>query len=81
MVARLTSAESVSSVLIPELPASKAFVVQFKHDTGTEPARFSGRIEHLNSGRRAHFRSAEELLTILAALLSEFGATSTRSPD
>lgn len=55
----------------PALPAWKAFVVQFSRETGAEVGTFSGRVEHLNSGRRARFGSAEELLTILRKLLSD----------
>ena len=63
---------SVSSSDRPALPAWKAFVVQFSRDA-KDTASFSGRVEHLNSGRRAHFNSADELLTVLARLLAELG--------
>jgi hypothetical protein len=55
----------------PELPAWKAFVVQFSRETGTNPGILSGRIEHLSSGRRARFNTSEELLTSLRTLLDE----------
>jgi len=57
------------------LPAWKAFVVQFSRDTDTESGTFSGRIEHLSSGRRARFASEHELLTVLGKLLDEIGAS------
>jgi hypothetical protein len=59
---------------IPELPAWKAFVVQFSREACTQAGVFSGRVEHLSSGRRARFSSKEELLAILAKLLDEIGA-------
>lgn len=57
----------------PSLPAWKAFVVQFSHDAGTEIGHFSGRVEHLSSGRRKHFESEKELLTALRQLLKGVG--------
>lgn len=59
---------------LPELPAWKAFVVQFSREASAHGGKFSGRIEHLSSGRRARFDSKEELLTSLEKLLDEVGA-------
>lgn len=61
---------------IPELPAWKAFVVQFTREAGTHAGIFSGRVEHLSSGRRARFNSADELLKTLEKMLDELGAAS-----
>jgi hypothetical protein len=58
------------------LPAWKAFAVQFSQETGIRPDVFSGRVEHLNSGRRARFASRQELLAVLERLLDEIEATS-----
>jgi hypothetical protein len=57
----------------PALPAWKAFVVQFSRETDCAGGAFSGRIEHLSSGRRAHFESPDELLVALRRLLAELG--------
>ena len=57
----------------PALPAWKAFVVQFSRDTGTEAGIFSGRVEHLSSGRRARFGSSDDLLATLLKLLGDIG--------
>ena len=65
--------EQSLSAPLPALPAWKAFVVQFTRETGVQPAVFAGRVEHLSSGRRVHFSSAEELTAILAKLLDEVG--------
>jgi hypothetical protein len=54
----------------PALPAWKAFVVQFSRETEAGAAVFAGRVEHLSSGRRARFSSAEELIAVLRALLA-----------
>jgi hypothetical protein len=62
-------AESIQS----SLPAWKAFVVQFSRETDGPEGTFSGRVEHLNSGRRAHFDSPEELLAVLGRMLGEIG--------
>jgi hypothetical protein len=58
------------------LPAWKAFAVQFSQETCTRSGLFSGRVEHLNSGRRARFGSRHELLAVLERLLDEIEATS-----
>jgi len=74
--ARATDAPSEP---VPELPAWKAFVVQFSRETGSSSGTLSGRVEHLSSGRRGRFNSAEQLVTILEKLLAEVGMTSERS--
>jgi hypothetical protein len=61
---------------LPALPAWKAFVVQFSREPSTPGGMFTGRIEHLSSGRRAHFHSAQELVATLEQLLAELGAAS-----
>ena len=62
-----------SAVGLPQLPAWKAFVVQFSRETDAASAAWSGRVEHLSSGRRARFGSVEELVAALRRLLSELG--------
>ncbi len=57
----------------PALPAWKAFVVQFSYDSRSQGATFSGRVEHLSSGRRAQFASPEHLVALLRTLLDELG--------
>jgi hypothetical protein len=68
--------ESAASTPVPELPAWKAFVVQFSREAGTPTRVFAGRVEHLSSGRRARFQTREELLAILTKLLNEVGERS-----
>lgn len=65
----------------PALPAWKAFVVQFSREADGE-LQFSGRVEHLQSGRRAQFASAEELTDALRHLLEQQsgGGTSDENP-
>ncbi len=58
------------------MPAWKAFAVQFSQETSTRTGLFSGRVEHLNSGRRARFGSRQELLAALQRLLDEIEETS-----
>lgn len=58
---------------VPELPAWKAFVVQFTREADVPAGIFSGRVEHLNSGRRARFASSAELVTLLERFLAEIG--------
>ncbi len=68
---RGSDAERAPSDTTPQLPAWKAFVVQFSRDTGTGSGVWAGRVEHLSSGRRARFNTPQELLTILSMLLDE----------
>jgi len=58
---------------IPAFPVWKAFVLQFSRETGTQGGIFSGRVEHLSSGRRARFASREELLPVLSKMLEDLG--------
>lgn len=61
---------------IPELPAWKAFVVQFSREANAQAGVFSGRVEHLSSGRRARFCSTDELVAILGKLLDDLDTES-----
>ena len=62
---------------VPALPVWKAFVVQFSRETHTQTGIFSGRIEHLSSGRRARFGSKEELFTAVSEMLDQLGEQGT----
>jgi hypothetical protein len=53
----------------PALPYAKAFVVHFSFETDAGLERATGRVEHLQSGRRAAFASLVELLVCLVAML------------
>ena len=52
-------------------PFQRAFLVQFVESDGKSPARFVGRVEHLDSGRKARFASRKTLLDVLAVMLHE----------
>jgi len=58
---------------VPALPVWKAFVVQFSRETTPRTRTFSGRVEHMSSGRRARFASRRELLSVIETLLGELG--------
>ena len=73
---RPASPDSVGQESVPTLPAWKAFAVQFSRESGTCSQVFSGRVEHLNSGRRARFGSRQELLAVLERLLAEIEESS-----
>jgi hypothetical protein len=51
----------------PPLSPQRAFVVQFR----AGPAPWTGRIEHITSGRATRFRSAQELWAFLTQVLGE----------
>ena len=61
----------------PDLPVYKAFVLQFTRETRTHGGAFSGRLEHMSSGRRARFASRQELLGALEKMLDELGEEGT----
>ena len=60
----------------PTLPYAKAFVVQFDVETDARLEHVAGRVEHLQTGRRARFGSIEGLLACLVARLGEIEASS-----
>ena len=47
------------------LPRGKSFVVQFHVDAEPANSRWSGRVEHVDSGESARFDTLEELLSFL----------------
>jgi hypothetical protein len=52
------------------LPYAKAFVVQFSAETDPRLGIVTGRIEHLQTGRRSRFASVDELLAELMVMLT-----------
>jgi hypothetical protein len=52
------------------LPYAKAFVVQFSADADPRLGTTTGRVEHLQTGRRSRFASADELLAWITAMLA-----------
>ena len=58
------------------LPYAKAFVVQFSAETDPRLGTTTGRVEHLQTGRRSRFASADELLAWIMAMLA--GADAAR---
>jgi hypothetical protein len=59
----------------PALPYGKAFVVQFGAETDTRLGHVTGRIEHLQTGRRSRFASVDELLAWIMAMLAGVAAS------
>jgi hypothetical protein len=57
------------------LPYAKAFVVQFGAETDARLGHVTGRIEHLQTGRRSRFASVDELLTWMMAMLAGVAAS------
>jgi hypothetical protein len=55
----------------PSLPYAKAFVVQFSAETGARLEHATGRVEHLETGRRTRFASVYDLLASIVALLAD----------
>jgi len=61
----------------PALPIWKAFVLQFSRETNPRTRTFSGRVEHMSSGRRARFASKQGLLAVLKDMLADLGENAT----
>jgi hypothetical protein len=59
----------------PALPYARAFVVQFGAETDGQLGNFSGRIEHLQTGRRSRFASVDDLLAFIMAMLAGVDAS------
>jgi len=55
----------------PGLPYAKAFVVQFTAETDARLEHAGGRVEHLQTGRRARFASIVDLLACIVSLLGD----------
>jgi hypothetical protein len=55
----------------PPLTPQRAFVVQFRDQTGHKQELFTGRVEHITSGQATRFRSLDELITFLTRVLTE----------
>jgi hypothetical protein len=49
------------------------FVIQVKTDAGLNSESFHGRVEHMDSGRSARFRSPEELVTFIRETIQREG--------
>jgi hypothetical protein len=52
------------------LPYAKAFILQFGAETDARLGHVTGRIEHLQTGRRSRFASADEMLARIMAMLA-----------
>jgi hypothetical protein len=62
---------------LPELPTGKAFVLQLSRETGPTLRPFTGRVEHLVTGRRLRFESLTAFQAALIRLLTETEHSST----
>jgi hypothetical protein len=65
------SERSTSPPEAPELPTEKAFVVQLSRETGPTLEPFTGRVEHLATGRRVRFATFEDFQQAVIRLLRE----------
>jgi hypothetical protein len=62
---------------LPELPTGKAFVLQLSRETHPALRPFTGRVEHLATGRRLRFESLTAFQAALIRLLTETEQSST----
>jgi hypothetical protein len=57
----------------PSLPVESAFVLQFGSESDPARGRLVGRVEHVASGRSAHFATAREALAFIRWVLTTPG--------
>ena len=62
------------------LPAERAFVVQLYAEADMARGRMAGRVEHVVSGRAAHFDRLEDLLAFIERVLTSLSAEPTGEP-
>ena len=55
------------------LPPDRAFLVRLDADADPECGPLFGRVEHLTSGKRAEFTSAEELAGFIKEIVTQCG--------
>jgi len=60
------------------LSVHRAFVMHFRPGTNIAQGRIEGRAEHVVSGQSAHFASLEELLALIAWMLTTIRAPPLR---
>jgi hypothetical protein len=54
---------------------ASAFVIQFPSKSDIQAGRFSGRVEHVASGRAARFESQTELLDFMEQIMQKICAS------
>ena len=57
-----------------ELPANRAFVVQFSKESNFAIGQLAGRIEHVTSGRATHFYSMDEMMGLIGQVLRGYSS-------
>jgi hypothetical protein len=55
------------------------YVVQIRPETDVRGGQFEGRVEHIDSGRSAHFRTVEDLVAFVIHV-DELTSPSPRTP-
>jgi len=63
------------------LPSENAFLVQLGEEVDPTLERFTGRVEHVESGLRARFDSRDELFALLARMLAQRGGARDPKPQ
>ena len=61
------------------LPSTWAFVVHLRPGARPDAGRMAGRVEHVASGRSAHFESLPEMLAFVGRVLSSLQDTATEA--
>lgn len=70
-----------SRLVMKGLQHANAFVIQFRGADQTDAERFSGRVEHVASGRTALFQTFEELPQILLKMLETVASDTELGTD
>jgi hypothetical protein len=61
-------------------PVQRAFVVQVHATAAVAHGQLAGRVEHVLSGRAAHFQTMDELLAFIARLLTALESAPEEPP-
>ena len=70
-----------SRLVMKGLQHANAFVIQFRGADQAAAERFSGRVEHVASGRTALFQTVEELPQILLKMLETVASNKESGTD
>jgi len=71
----MTSAEALMNEIQSLSPVQGAFVIQFRSPRQLRQGCFTGRAEHVASGKVEHFRTPDELIAFVT------GAVTARTPE
>jgi hypothetical protein len=73
--------ESRIGPMMAALPARRTFLVMVSDETDSEASLISGRVEHIESGRRVWFSSRDELSSFVDEVLKDQASATSSESD